>query len=149
MALPATAQRTSYPLALYNFRVRVAEVSMSFTEISGIAVDYDHATYRHGLSFTEGEDIATFHFDSFVTITCKRGAILGGQPLFLHDWLTRRDLRPMNVSLCDETGAPVLSWTIAAAVPVSLKAPTFSAASNDAAIDTVELRARGISVVQL
>lgn len=148
MAMPASVPRTSYPLALYNFRVKVAEISLSFTEVSGIAIDHDHVTYRHGLSFAEGEDIATFYFDPFITITCKRGTILGGDPLFLHDWLNKRDLRAMDVSLCDETGAPVLSWKIAAAVPVSLKAPAFSAASNEAAIETVELRARGVSVVR-
>lgn len=148
MAMAASAQRTSYPLALYNFRVKVAATSLSFTEVSGIAIDHDHVTYRHGLSFAEGEEIATFHFDPFITITCKRGTILDGDPLFLHDWLNKRDLRTMDVSLCDETGAPVLSWTIAAAVPVSLKAPAFSAASNEAAIETVELRARGVSVVR-
>lgn len=149
MALPANVQRTSYPLALYNFRVTVAETSMSFTEVSGIAVEYDHVTYRHGLSFAEGEQIQTFYFDKFVTVTCKRGTILGKDPLFLHDWLKKRDLRSMEISLCDEKGIPVLSWKIAAAVPVSLKAPTFSAGTNEASIDTVELRARGVSVVQL
>jgi phage tail-like protein len=149
MALPTNTQRTSYPLALYNFRVKVAEISMSFTEVSGIAIDHDHVTYRHGLSFAEGEDIATFYFDSFVTITCKRGTILGATPLFLQDWLNRRDLRSVDVSLCDDTGAAVLSWKVAAAVPVSLKAPTFNAGANDASIDTVELRARGVSVVKL
>lgn len=149
MALPTSAQRTSYPLALYNFRVKVAETSMSFTEVSGIAVKHDHVTYRHGLSFAEGEAIATFPFDELVTITAKRGTVLGANPLFLHDWLKKRDLRSMEVSLCDATGKPVLSWKVAAAVPVSVQAPTFSAGSNDAAIDTVELRARGVSVVEV
>lgn len=149
MALPANVQRTSYPLALYNFRVKVAETSMSFTEVSGIAVEHQQITYRHGLSFAEGEAIETFSFDKFATITCKRGVILGQDPLFLHDWLKKRDLRSMEVSLYDERGQPVLAWKIAAAVPVSLKAPTFSAGTNDAVIDTVELRARGVSVVKL
>jgi len=149
MAVPVSVQRTSYPLALYNFRVKVAETSMSFTEVSGIAVEYDYVTYRHGLSFAEGEDIKTFYFDKFITITCKRGTILGAEPLFLYDWLSKRDLRSMEVSLCDETGTPVLSWKIAAAVPVNVKAPTFSAGTNEAAIDTLELRARGVSVVKL
>lgn len=149
MALPANAQRTSYPLALYNFRVKVAETSLSFTEVSGIAVAYDHVTYRHGLSFAEGPDIQTFYYDDFVTVTCKRGTILGSDPLFLHDWLASRDLRSVEVSLCDEKGAPVLSWKIAAAVPVRLSAPSFSASTNEVAIDTLELRARGVSVVKL
>jgi phage tail-like protein len=149
MALPANDQRTSYPLALYNFRVKVAEISMSFTEVSGIAVAYDQVTYRHGLSFAEGPAIQTFYFDDFVPVTCKRGTILGAGPLPLHDWLAKRDLRSMEVSLCDEKGQPVLSWKIAAAVPVKLAAPTFSASTNEVSIDTLELRARGVSVVKL
>jgi phage tail-like protein len=149
MALSTDLQRKSYPLAAYNFRVKVDETSMSFTEVSGLAVDYDHVTYRHGLSFLEGESIKTFYFDKFVAVTCKRGAILGSNPLFLHDWLSKRDLRSMDISLCDEKGAPVLAWKIVAAVPVSLKAPTFSAATNEAAIEAVELRVRGVSVVTI
>jgi phage tail-like protein len=149
MADSKDVQRKSYPLAAYNFRVSVNGVSMSFTEVSGITVAYDHVTYRHGMSFLEGEAIQTFYFDKFIPITCKRGTILGNQPLFLHEWLNKRDARSMEVSLCDETGAPVLSWKIAAAVPVSLKAPAFTAGTNEAAIDTVELQVRGVSVVTL
>jgi phage tail-like protein len=149
MAHSTDLQRKSYPLAVYNFHVKVAETSMSFTEVSGLAVEYDHVTYRHGLSFREGESIQTFYFDKFVPVTCKRGTILGANPLYLHEWLSKRDLRSMEVNLCDEKGAPVLSWKIVAAVPVSLKAPTFNAGTNEAAIDTVELRVKGVSVASV
>jgi len=148
MALSVNDQRKTYPLAAYNFRVVVDGTAMNFTEISGIAVQYDFVTYRHGLSFLEGESIETFYFDKFMPVTCKRGVILGKTPLFLQDWLNQGDLRSMAVSLCDESGAPVLSWKIAAAVPTSLKAPSFSTSTNEAAIDTVELQVRGVSVVQ-
>lgn len=148
MALSTEAQKSAYPLALYNFRVKVAEVSMSFTEVTGLAAAYEHVTYRHGLSFREGEAIATFNFDEFVTLTCKRGVIAGASPLFLYEWLQMRDPRSLEVSLCDELGSPVVSWKVAAAVPISLKAPAFNASTNEAAIDTVELKARGVSVVK-
>lgn len=149
MAHSMDFQRTNYPLAAYNFRVKVDQTEMSFSEVSGIAVEYDHVTYRHGLTFLEGESIHTFYFDSFRSVTCKRGTILGKDPLFLHDWLEKRDTRTMEVSLCDEKGAPVLSWKIAHAIPVSLKAPAFTAAANEPAIETVELRVRGISVAKI
>lgn len=149
MAQTAETQKKSYPLAVYNFRVKVAETSISFTEVSGIAVDYDHVTYRHGFSFLEGEAIQTFYFNTFVTITCKRGTVLGANPTFLYDWLKKGDLRSMEVSLCDEKGAAVLSWKIAAAVPTSLKAPAFSATTNDVSVDTLELKAKGVSVVKV
>ena len=53
------------------------------------------------------------------------------------------------MDLCDETGASVLAWKITAAVPVSVKAPAFSASTNEAVVDTVELQVRGISVVKI
>jgi len=90
--------------------------------------------------------LATVYFDRFIPVTCKRGVILGSNPFFLYDWLKKGDLRSMNVSLCDETGTPVLSWKVAAAVPTSLKAASFSASANEAAIDSVELRVRGVLV---
>lgn len=149
MAQTAETQKKSYPLAVYNFRVKVAETSMSFTEVSGIAVDYDHVTYRHGFSFLEGEAIQTFYFNSFVSITCKRGTVLGSNPTFLYDWLKKGDLRSMEVSLCDEKGAAVYSWKIAHAVPTSLKAPAFSANANEVSVETLELKAKGVSVVKV
>ena len=136
---------TSYPLALYNFRVTVGSTSMSFTEVTGIAIAYEHVVYRHGLSFHEGEQIATFHHDAFAPISCKRGSLLDADPLFLHDWLRSKEVRPMEVHLCDATGKAVLAWRIARAVPVKLSAPSFSATSNDVAIDALDLQARGVS----
>lgn len=149
MAHSLDFQKKSYPLATYNFRVKVAATLMSFTEVSGIAADYDQVTYRHGLSFQEGEMIQTFSFDRFSRVTCKRGIVLGKDPLYLHNWLKSRELRSMEVSLCDEKGAPLIAWQIAAAVPVSVKAPTFSASTNEAAIESVDLQVRGVSVVKL
>jgi phage tail-like protein len=145
MADSAIYQKASYPLTTYNFRVKVDETLMNFTEVSGIAVEYDHVTYRHGLSFWEGESIETFYYNRFIPITCKRGTIYGNKPTFLYDWLQKRDLRSMEISLCDEQSNPMLSWKIAYAVPTSLKAPAFSAASNDVSIETLELQGRGVS----
>lgn len=149
MAQSTDTQRTSQPLVAYNFRVKVGETSMSFTEVSGIAVEYEHVTYMHGLSFHEGAVMGTFHTNRFLPVTCKRGTVLGAGPLFLYDWLKKRDPRSMEVSLRDPTGAAVLAWKIAVAVPVNLKAPTFSAAASDVSVDTLELQVRGVSVVKL
>lgn len=149
MAHSTQFQKRNYPLAAYNFRVKVDETLMSFTEVSGLAVEQEQVIYRHGLTFLEGEQIQTFGFDKFTRITCKRGTVLGKDPLFLHSWLKKRDLRNMEVSLCDEQGVPVLAWKIAAAVPTSVKAPGFSAATNESAVETVDLQVRGVSVVKV
>lgn len=139
----------TYPLALYNFRVAVATRSMSFAEVSGISIPYEHVVYRHGLSYWEGEDITTFHLDSFIPISLRRGTIPDGDLLFLHDWLKSRTLRRVDVFLCDQAGNPLMSWEIAKAVPVKLTAPTFAASTNEVAIDTLDLQARGVNIVRL
>jgi phage tail-like protein len=149
MAHSTEFQKRNYPLAAYNFRVKVDETLMSFIEVSGIATEHEQVIYRHGLTFLEGEQIQTFEFEKFTRITCRRGIVLGKDLLFLYSWLKKKDLRSMEVSLCDEQGAPVLAWKIAAAVPTSIKAPGFSATTNESAVETVDLQARGVSVVKL
>lgn len=149
MADPVEYQKQHYPLAAYNFRVVVGGTEISFHEISGITAEYEQVTYRHGLSFMEGEDIYVFNRNQFKQITCKRGTVLAAQPTFLYDWLKSRTLRSMDIHLCDETGAEVLTWKVAAAIPINIKAPSFAASANDAAIDTLELMARGVSVEKI
>ncbi len=148
MAQSKDVQKQTYPLPAYNFRVRIDETIMSFAEVSGIGLEYDKVIYRHGLSFMEGEAITTFDYDSFVTMTLKRGVVLGATPLFFYEWITKGDLRAIAVSLCNEAGDPVISWQIAKAVPVKIQAPAFDAKTNEVAIDTVELAVRGISLVK-
>ncbi len=140
--------RRSYPLPAYNFRVSVDGVAMSFAQVLGLAVSNDDVTYRHGLSFQEGEEITTFAFDRFTPITLKRGVVLGSDPLFLHQWLKGKDLRAVEVSLCDETATPVLTWRIAKAVATRLEAPAFDAAANAVAIESLELKVRGVCLVE-
>ena len=72
-----TFRRRLYPLPAYNYRVQVDETVMSFSDVSGISADFDKVTYRTGLSTWEGEAITTFNFGSFISVTLKRGVILG------------------------------------------------------------------------
>jgi phage tail-like protein len=145
MAQSVSDIKKNYPIPVYNFRVMVDNTVISFTEIAGIQLEYEHVTYRHGLSYLEGEEIQTFNHNKFFTLTCKRGTVLGANPTFLYDWLKKRDLRSIEIDFCDENGAAIVYWKIASAVPTSLKAPSISATSTDVAIDTLELQARGVT----
>ncbi len=139
-------EKKNYPLPAYSFLVQVDQTVMSFSDVSGISADYDKVTYRTGLSTWEGEAIKTFNFGSFISVTLKRGVILGRNPTALFDWLKAGDLRTLQVSLCDETGSPVIFWKFEVAVPVKVTAPTFDAKTNEPAIESVELAVRGISI---
>lgn len=146
MAETVTEQRARYPLAAYNFRVTIDTQSMSFARVSGLQQEHQTVVYRHGLSFREGEQLIAYPADRHASLTLERGTTRGAQ--YLHEWLASRAERPMDICLCDSDGAPVLVWRIARAVPVKLSVATLDARSNEVAIETLELRAAGISLVQ-
>lgn len=143
MATPSE-EAARYPLMAYNFRVTVDGEAMRFSEVRGLNREYEHVTYRHGLSFREGEDIVKYRLDRYVALTMKRGVMTGGTEL--HNWLEHRGDRPIEISLCDEQGAAVMTWRVAKAVAVKLEAPSFDASTNEVAIETLEVMAAGISV---
>lgn len=145
MAHTRPEQRASHPLAAYNFRVQVGAVAMSFARVSGLQRELHAVTYRHGLSFLEGEQLFKFHLDKFFPITFERGVVLGAE--HLHEWLDERSSRALEISLCDERGLPVLGWRVARAFAVKLSASTFDARTNEVAVETLEVRAAGITVV--
>lgn len=147
MAQGPQEQRARYPLAAWNFRVSIGGEAMSFAKVSGLQQEHQTVTSRHGLSFREGEQIAVWASDRFTSVTLERGVTLDGRAL--HAWLEARGPSAMEVSLCDERGVPVLAWRIARAIPVKLTAPTFDAKSNELAIETLEVKAAGISIVHL
>jgi len=144
MADRAAGQRTTYPLAAYNFRVRVGEATMSFTEVSGLVREYQTLTYRHGMSHWEGETIVKFRRDNYVPVTLRRGVVAGLTDLY--EWLDGVDSRNLSISMCDEKGAAVVTWQIKKALIVKLDAPALQAGGNEAAIETLTLMASGISV---
>ena len=86
-------QKASYPLPAYNFRVTVDAQAASFTEVSGLTVEYETATYRHGFSRWEGEAVARVPKIGYQTIMLKKGTtvnavarLYGVQPWQIYDW---------------------------------------------------------------
>jgi phage tail-like protein len=136
----------AYPLPAYNFRVDVEGATMSFAEVSGIVVARDTLTYRHGLSYWEGETIRTYRADRYLPVTLKKGVVRGISALY--DWLNADGgtLRAVDVHLCDAGGEPVVTWHIGKAVAVKLQAPTFDPNENGVAIEQLEIMAAGISL---
>ena len=144
MSETAAQQRARYPLAAYNFRVTVGDAAMAFTEVSGLVREHQTLTYKHGLSYWEGESIVKFRYDKYVQVTLKKGVVAGATKLYA--WLDSLDKQNLSVSLCDETGKAVVTWKIKKALVVKLEAPSLQASGNEPAIETLTLMASGISV---
>lgn len=144
MALTTADQRAQYPLMAYNYRVTVSGATLSFSEVSGLAIEYETVTYQHGLSFLEGEAITKFRYDKYIPVTLKRGVVRGITAL--RDWLQSTEARSLDISLCDEQGKPVVTWHVGKALAVKLEAPSFNASGNDVAVESLELKAARITL---
>ncbi len=135
-------------LPAYSFSVVVDNKHLAFSEVSGLAVELETISYKHGLSFWEGEQIKSYKYEKPVTVTLKKGVVAGHQDLtFLYEWLKSRGPRQVAVNLVDDRGNPRVSWQIGKAIPVKLSAPTFDANSSEIAIDTFEMMALKISII--
>jgi len=136
------------PLAVYAFRATVGGQSAAFSEISGLAIERETATYSHGLSHWEGETLLTFPSVKHRQVSLKRGVMAGDGSFY--GWLVGADAesRPMDVSLLDSEGTPKVTWRIKEAIPIRMTGPSFSASSNEVAIDTLDVMVAGVSVVQ-
>lgn len=155
MALGKTDIKSSYPLPAYNYRVTVLGDGnlnvIGFSEVSGLSVECQPVTYRHGLSFATGVNIIS-GMRQTIRLTLKKGLMKNGD--FLQQWLTESYTSPFSVTakrdvvidLCDEAGLPVIRWKVIGALPVKLDAPTFSANSNEIAITSMELIAVDLKV---
>lgn len=133
--------KNTYPLPVYNYKVSISGVDFAFSDVTGLAIQYEPIVYKHGLSWKEGAEIMLGMKQS-IRITMKKGLIKKGD--VLHKWietvkLTKADKKDLVISLCDEVGAPVISWQILSAMPLKLTMPTFDANSNDVAIESLEV----------
>lgn len=145
MAQGVDEQRASYPLPAYNFRVVIDGQSMSFVKVSGLQREHDSVVYRHGLSAFEGEQLIKYYRDKFVELSLERGAIPGAAQ-WLYSWLEGSEPKAMELDLCDAAGRAVIRWKVARALALKLSAPSFDANSNETAIESLTIKAAGITV---
>jgi phage tail-like protein len=150
MATDKDTIKLSYPLPVYNYRVTIDSVTLGFSEVSGLHVEYEPVTYKHGLSFATGSKIIP-GMRQPIKLTLKRGIVQ--KDAFLISWLHDTYVNPFKsakrdilIDLCDETGTPVVHWKVLGAFPTRIDAPTFDANSNEVAIETVEVIAQGMNV---
>jgi phage tail-like protein len=150
MSLDKDQIKASYPVPVYNYRVTIGGTAFGFSEVSGLNLEYESVTYKHGFSFVMGPTIIPGMCQP-IKLTMKRGVVKGGD--FLAGWIQDTYADPFHdntqdilVDLCDETGKAVVRWKVTGALPVKLDAPAFDANSNDVAIETLELVAHTILV---
>lgn len=134
----------SYPLPAYNYRVIIeGSEAMSFSEVSGLEIEYEHLLYKHGFSWKMGNHLIRAQRKP-VSVTLKRGIVR--QRNYLYNWLKSEEKKDIRIELCDESGTAVVSWDVFRALPFKLDAPSFSANTNDVAVESLDLIAHDINI---
>lgn len=149
MALSKENIQTDYPLPVYNYRVEIGADTVAFTEVSGLTISYESTIYKESAIAAGAPGPRVMQMPAQrtpPTITLKKGLVRKASIKALYDWIKTVQINQIEkkdifVHLCDEKGEAVITWKVSNAFPVKLDAPTFDAKSNDAAIQSMELKA--------
>lgn len=146
MAVTKQAIASGYPLPVYNYRVTIGSDTLSFSEVSGLTMEYEKVVYKNGLSFRSGPEVLRAQ-PKEVNITLKRGVVAKRNQLF--EWFSKPEGKSISIDLCDETGTAVVRWKAVDAIPLKMDAPSFSASGTDVAVETIELIAHRLTLEHL
>jgi phage tail-like protein len=143
----ATAERRD-PYRTFNFQLQIDGVPLgAFSEVSGLTADGDSADYRDGTDLQPNVR-KLMGLRKFTPIVLKRGYtqdrslwvwygnILNGEP----------DRRNVTIVLLNEARQPVLRWHVENAWVNKIEGPTFKAAGNEVAMESVDLIHEGLTL---
>lgn len=143
----ATAERRD-PYRTFNFELQIDGVPLgAFSEVSGLTAEGDAVDYREGTDLQQNVRKLT-GLRKYTNITLKRGYtqdqslwrwygnIVNGQP----------DRRNVTIVLMNEARRPVLRWHAENAWVNKIEAPSFKAAGNEIAMESVELVHEGLTL---
>lgn len=155
MALQKVDIAKNYPLPSYNYRVEINGVAIGFSEVSGLSISAETTTYKESPTSNNIAGPVVMNMPSQraqASVTLKKGLVKTTSVSTLYKWINSIQINQVEkkdivIRLCDEAGNPVISWTVSNAFPKKLDAPSFSASSNDAAIESMELMADAITVL--
>ncbi len=137
---------TGYPLPAYNYKVSIGSQTLSFSEVSGLSINYEKVIYKDGLSHLFGPTIIRAQKNQ-PTVTLKRGITANRKELYA--WLQDKSFKDIFIDLCNEKGIAVIRWRLDKAMPLKMDAPSFSASGNEIAIESIELIAHDLNIEYL
>lgn len=136
-----------YPRVKFRFKLEIDSLMAGgFSEVSGFDASVEPIEYREGDMATE-TPLKVAGLRKYGNITLKKGMVEGK---VLYDWLAKGltgevERKTVTVSLLDEKQAAVASWKVINAWPTKYTVPDFNAASNEVAIETLELAHEGMT----
>jgi phage tail-like protein len=136
------------PYSNFNFLVQIdGEDAGGFSEVHVGAARIELIEYREGSDKTSSTRKLPGRV-AYDNVVLKRG-LTGNTALW--DWFKTvrdgtADRRTVRITLLDEAGRAVFSWTLARAMPVKYEAGDLKAHGNEVSIETLELAHEGLEL---
>jgi len=138
------------PILSYRYFATIEGKEVPFSEISGLNMDYETAEYKEACE----KFITTLHQlgqRNAPTIIMKRGIFK--KQLALFNWFNDAGTenfkkKQVVITLKDNDGNAIMTWNLENAFCTKFEGPGLDAASNEAAFQTIELKAEGIEVAK-
>ncbi len=135
------------PLPKYHFLLKWEAYALRFSEVTGLATDFDVIEYRKG-GDTQFSAIKMPGLQILSNVTLKRGI---GEAGPLRDWINeiRSNVikrHAMIIQLLDEDSKPAMTWELANAFPVKIEGADLKASAGEIVIETLELAHEGIRI---
>lgn len=143
----ATADRRD-PYRTFNFQLEIDGVPLgAFSEASGLTAEGDAVDYREGTDLQQNVRKLT-GLRKYTNIMLKRGYT---QDKALWRWYGnivngQADRRNVTIVLMNEARQPVLRWHAENAWVNKIEGPSFKAAGNEVAMESVELVHEGLTI---
>ncbi|QJD96201.1 phage tail protein [Mucilaginibacter robiniae] len=149
MADDGSAQGTAiWPLVKFAFSVKWDTTELVFQEVTGLNAESQVIEYRGGNS----KDFTTVKMpglQKFGNITFKKGIFKGDVALWTQFATIKMNTFkriPITVSLLDETGKEIMTWTLKNAFPTKYSGTDMKSDGNEVAIETLEVAHEGLTL---
>ncbi len=132
-------------LTKFRFEVDWGGTKIGFSEVSGLNVETEVIEYRNGV--TPGDTkVKQAGLKKYGNISLKRGMFENDNEYFNWWRETFREeyKRDITIKLLNESGSPVVSWSVSQAWPVKIDATDLKADGNEVAIESMELAHEGL-----
>src|SRR5688500_3426991 len=133
------AQDNVWPLPKFRFSVKWDSETVQFQEVSGLDIDVQELTYRHGDS-PVFSSIKMPGIVKYGDVTMKKGVFAKDNKFWA--WYAEIKMnvikrKPVTISLLDEAGGVTMVWTLTNAWPKKITATDMKSEGNEVAVGTI------------
>lgn len=142
------AQDKVWPLPKFYFQVKISGNEGAFQEVSGLDIEAQVIEYRHGNS-PEFSTIKMPGIKKSSNVTLKKGVFKDDKSYW--EWFSKIKMNTIErvsvtISLLDEAGGPVQTWTLKNAWPTKITGTDMKSDGNEVAVETLEIAHEGITL---